>query len=276
MIARAVWTGLAALLTISLGTAIAVSSGAGPTDSTGSPVTAWLLSCLFGLATSAVPGSLWRRTSEVHAEWRSPGAVAVTAGAGFVISVLALALLGALHGSWQAAVSGGVLTLVVLFVCAVFGPRRQWRPSVVGAATTLVVVSVGLPVVAFAGAGGLLAEFPWQITPALLLALTPLVLNTHEELLAGRRREREQVSDRLLSIVMMLLSFFGLVAITVSFPAPWEIRLLGVAPAAVVSLCGLGAILHPTPSEGRRLAGVLASLSYCSAAGALALVTALA
>lgn len=269
MTARAVWSGLAVVLTVSLGTALA------PTIRTPSSAAVWLLSCFGALAIIAAVVMSWRCNTGMRSEWRSRSTAAIIGGISLAAAMCVFGLLWLLTGAWSAIAVGGAGGFVVVVVHCVIGPRRRWPAATSAAGTTLVVLAILLPVVAFAATGCELAAFHWEVLPALLIAAAPMVLAIHPELLAGRAQDTETRSDRLLALGMVTANVAGVIAIVALFPGSWELRLLGVSPAAVVSLVGVAALLHPSAATGRHLASLLSSVSYCAATAGLSLVFAL-
>lgn len=98
---------------------------------------------------------------------------------------------------------------------------------------------------------------------------------------AGNKRALRQLSDPGQEVRRDRRAAWALAAAGVSgvifggliFPAPGEIRLLGIAPAAIVALLGVAAPLHPDAATGRVLATRLSRVLFPSLLIPMALVS---
>jgi hypothetical protein len=265
MIERALWTGLAALLTVLLGSTLSLVSSPAPACG------AWLLMCVYAAAMAVV---LLAVSGDSGGRGRTAGPwhLLLKVGAAFT-GIVSLALLWWLTGAWIAFVIGCPSMIGVAAVATARPLGRQlhspehetaspglWQS--ISLATDLLIVVLVLPLVGFTGAGALLSRYPWSVSAALVVSAISFVLATHPHILAVSDHGEPKFRDRLLTFGMTLVSLGGVVIVGRFFPGSSEIRLLAISGATVVSVLGLAAVLHPLAHAGRRLATIFVPISF--------------
>ena len=265
MIERAVWTGLAAILTVSLGSALSLSSS--PTSSWGG----WLFGFLYAAAAAGVFVSTSGDSERSGSTTRRP-----RYPLNFGAAVTGLASLGALwylEGVWIAFVVGGPAMIGLTVAATVFdpvgrseSPRPEAEPTWLWPATRLAIellfLAMVLPLVGFTSAGASLSLYPWRVTAALLVPALCYVLATHAGILAVSDLGHHERRDRIFTAGMTLVSLGGVLVAGRFLPGSSEIRLLGISVATLVAFVGLAAPLHPSAETGRRLGEILVSISF--------------
>jgi hypothetical protein len=265
MIERAVWTGLAALLSVSLGSSLSL---------TASPTLAragWLLVGVYAVAIVAVLPSMQGSPARRGAT-AAPSRLLLNLGAA-IMGIASVALLWFLDGVWIAFVMGCPWMIGLTLLSAVFVPGRDprspeyktepgWLWRTARPAIDFLVVAVVLPLIGFTGAGASFAQYPWAVSVALVLPTLSFVVATHPDLLTVSDRGQHELRDKLLTFGMTLVSFCGVVVAGLLFPGSSEIRLLCISGAVVVAVIGLAAALHPSAQTGRRLATILVPASF--------------
>ena len=272
MNARAVWTGLAAFLTASLGSALSLFSSSLPSWGRAFPPCGrWLLVCVYAAAVAIVQVLSWE-TSGPPGVVRRRWLVLVTLGSG-ITALAGLGLLWYFTGQWLAFVIGGPVMLALAVRATILWPDPF---PAVGPGIELLLLVLVLPLVGFAAGGASLAFYPWTASAALVVPSLAFLFAIHPEVLANPDPGRHERRDRLMTLGLALLGFGGVLLVGRFFPGSSEIRLLGISPAMVVAFTALAALLHPSAEGGRRLAEILVPVSYLSMTAGLSLVYAFA
>lgn len=271
MNARAVWTGLAALLTATLGWALSLSSSTLPSWGRFPPCVRWLLVCVYAVAVVAVH-LVFREKSGSPSAGRWRWLVLVTVGSG-VTALMALGLLWFFAGVWPAFVIGGPVVLALTVRATILRPGPF---PAVGLGVEMLLLALVLPVVGFAAGGAPLALYPWITSAVLVVPSLAFLLAIHPEMLAEPDPGHHDRRDRLMTLGLALLGLGGVLLVGRFFPGSSEIRLLGISPATVVASTTLAAFLHPSAEGGRRLAEILVPVSYLSMTAGLSLLYAIA
>jgi len=247
---RAVWTGLAALFTISLGFALSLLAGSFPSW------VQWLTVCVFAVAIA------------VAQEFSRNRAILVTIGSG-IAGLVGLGLLWYLGGGWLALVIGGPVMLALTVGGTVAGPGIS---ASVRLAIDIALLALVLPLVGFAAGGAPVLLFPWVVSAILIVPALAFLFAIHPEFLADPDPGQHERRDRLMTLGLALSGLGGVLLVGGFFPGSTEIRLLGISPAVVVAVLSLFTLLHPSAESGRRLVEVLVSVSYLSMIASLSLV----
>ena len=279
MNARAVATGLAALLTVSLGSALSLFASPPPLSGLLSPSWGrWLLVCLYAAAVAVVQVVSWKEPG-LPAAGRSPGAggrrwtVLVTLGSG-VTGLAGLGLLWFIDGLWPAFVIGGPVMIALSTGSPVSDggfPSHAVRLTI-----DLLLLALVLPIVGFAAGGTALALYPWTTSASLVVPSLAFLIAIHPEVLADSDPRYHERTDRLVTLGLAVLGFSGVLLVGHFFPGSSEIRLLGISPALVVAITAAAALLHPSAEGGRRLSEILVPVSYLSMVVGLSVIYAIA
>ncbi|MCK4516923.1 MAG: hypothetical protein KAU31_16790, partial [Spirochaetaceae bacterium] len=143
MNARAVWTGLAAFLTASLGSALSLFSSSLPSWGRAFPPCGrWLLVCVYAAAVAIVQVLSWE-TSGPPGVVRRRWLVLVTLGSG-ITALAGLGLLWYFTGQWLAFVIGGPVMLALTVRATILRPGPF---PAVGPGIELLLLALVLPLV---------------------------------------------------------------------------------------------------------------------------------
>ena len=257
---RAVWTGLAALFAVSLGSALASFSDAPASWGR------WLLACVYAAAVAIVQMLSWEKLGSSGAgrrRWMVP----VNLGSG-ITALAGLGLLWYLEGAWLGFVVGGPVMLALTVTATIHEPTVRLPID-------LFLLALALPLVGFTAGGANLALYPWTTSAALTVPSLAFLFAIHPEALANPDPQHHERTDRLMTLSLALVGFGGVLIVGRFSPGSPELRLLGISPAMVVAFTALAALLHPSAEGGRRLAEILVPASYLSMIAGITLIYAI-